>query len=160
VTAARTIQLSPRQKLHKRAARALIEAVGGVEAAAGFCRIGKSQLSDCCNPNILAFLPSDVIEDLEALAPDPVMTRMLAGAQAHDCVRRPDGLLSDADFCPALAAAVKEFDEAQRKIIEALPGGVTAAEIRDGNILGELEDVQRSAAQLTALCRSVTGEDR
>jgi hypothetical protein len=66
VTAARTIQLSPRQKLHKRAARALIEAVGGV----------------------------------------------------------------------------------------------TAAEIRDGNILGELEDVQRSAAQLTALCRSVTGEDR
>ena len=61
MTAARDIALTPRQRLHKRAARELIEAVGGVEAAAQFCRAGKSQLSDYCNPNVATFMPIDVV---------------------------------------------------------------------------------------------------
>ena len=56
--------MTPRR--HSQLARVLIRACGGLDEAADACRIAKSQLSNAQNPNHDAFLPIDVIADLES----------------------------------------------------------------------------------------------
>lgn len=53
----------------KRATAETIKGVGGLEAAADFCRVGKSVLSDNQSPNRAdSFIAIDVVADLEPLA--------------------------------------------------------------------------------------------
>lgn len=87
----RASRLTTRQLAHKKRARDLIEAVGGLDRAADLCRTGKSQLSDYENRNVLAFMPSDVIEDLEAVAHDAPVTRLLARARGFILVEMQSG---------------------------------------------------------------------
>ncbi|MFN3943915.1 MAG: hypothetical protein ACK4K7_03150 [Allosphingosinicella sp.] len=85
--------LSPLQRAHKRAARLLIEKVGGFEAAEGFCRLRKSRLQQVCDTlnaaNADAFMPADVIDELEAVAGEPVYTSFLANRQSYLLMPRP-----------------------------------------------------------------------
>ena len=60
-----------RPRRHSQLARVLIAACGGLDEAAEACRIGKSQLSNAQNPNHDAYLPVDVIADLEAYCGKP-----------------------------------------------------------------------------------------
>lgn len=146
----RSADLSPRQKQHKKLARELIESVGGVEAAATYCRAGKSQLSDYGNVNVVAFMPSDVVEDLERNS-RPVVTTYLARAAGFVLVAIPDALPAEADWCAALGDAVADFNDVQTRLLAALPGGVTAREIREKNIRGEIAEAQQRLAQLDQL---------
>jgi len=70
---------------HARLARALIAKCGendsraDLDVAAAECRIGKSQLSDCQCPNGVAYMPADVIADLESYCGVPIYSSALAG---------------------------------------------------------------------------------
>lgn len=154
----RSATLHPRQRLLKRDCRDLVEACGGDEAAALACRVGKSQLSDYGNKNVRAFMPIDVVEDLEAIA-GPIVSRGIAERNGYELDRRPEALPGDVDWCVAIAEAVREFSEAQGKILQALPNGVSAAEIRDGDILKELTDARRAIGRLEQLCERALEED-
>jgi hypothetical protein len=60
--------MKPRDQALKRATRALVDAAGGCEAAAGLCRLGKSQLAAAGSINEPdRWLPVDVLRDLMAV---------------------------------------------------------------------------------------------
>ena len=65
---------------HAWLARALITACGGPSAAADVCRLAKSRLSEIQDPNAPtdAFMPADVIADLEAYCGRPIYSTALA----------------------------------------------------------------------------------
>lgn len=158
MTAERTIQLPPRRKLLKRDCRALVEACGGVEAAALACRAGKSQLSDYGNSNVAAFMPIDVVEDLEAIA-EPIVTRGIVERGGYEIDRQAEALPTDVDWCAAIADAAKEYGDAQEKLLRALPDGIQPREIRDGKIMDELAEARRALKRIEALCeRALEGE--
>lgn len=66
---------------HARLARNLIAACGGLEEAAGACRLKKSRLSTCQDPHSGSFLPVDVLADLEAHCGEPIYSRALFEAR-------------------------------------------------------------------------------
>ena len=68
------------RRQHATLARMLIRACGGLEEAAGQCRIGKSQLGDCQSPQGEAYMPADVIADLETYCGQPHYSRAMAEA--------------------------------------------------------------------------------
>lgn len=77
------------RRFHARLARQLIEACGGLEEAMSVCRVGRSQLSDSQVPHGVAFLPADVIHDLEQHCGQTIYSRALyearpAAIQVHD----------------------------------------------------------------------------
>lgn len=150
----------------KAATRDLMAAAGGTDGSAATLsqsggRVRQQRMSDCQLANTPDFLRIDEVARLEdvAIRTDswPQLTRVLADRHGFDLVHRPTALPSGLDFCAALAAAVKEFGDIQAKILKALPDGVTAEEIRDGNIRGEIADAQRCLAQIDALCAQVEG---
>lgn len=74
----------------KSAEAALVDAAGGVRAAADKCRIGKSQISDAISPwKDDVHLPLDVAMQLEAAAQAMPVTEHLAAAQGCVLVRLP-----------------------------------------------------------------------
>lgn len=60
----------------------MISACGGPSAASGVCRLAKSRLSEIQDPNTVsdAYLPADVIADLEAYCGRPIYSTALAEA--------------------------------------------------------------------------------
>ena len=67
----------------KAAARRLVEAVGGLEACAAACRLGRSQLARCYSPTDPDMLPADVVAELERAAGEAPMTTVLARLSGH-----------------------------------------------------------------------------
>jgi hypothetical protein len=74
--------VSPEQKRrwHATLARRLIAACGGLEEAAQECRVQKSVLGDYQSPHTDAFMPADVMADLEAYCGEALYSRALAEA--------------------------------------------------------------------------------
>lgn len=69
----------------KTAARALVSAAGNLEAAAMVTRLGKTQLARTYDPHTVdSAMPVDVVADLERVAGEPLMTRILA--QMAGCI--------------------------------------------------------------------------
>jgi hypothetical protein len=155
----RNARLSPRQRAHKVAARTLIEAVGGVEPSAMHCRLGKSQLSDCCNPNVAAFMPSDAIADLEAVAGDPSYTRFLATLGGHELLRLPDPAAPETVFSALIGRLAKETGEITAGVCEDLVTGndVSPAEARQR--LKDADDMVRAAVELRAALQQRADQD-
>jgi len=151
----------------KAATRDLVAGAGGTDGSAatlseGGPRVRQQKVSDCQHRNTPDFLRVDEAARLEDVAVRteswPQVTRALAARQGFDLVRRATASApAGADFCGALGAAVKEFNDLQLKILAALPDGVTAAEVRDLNIRGELADAQRQLAVIDALLAQVEG---
>lgn len=147
----------------KVATRDLIGGAGGTDGAAETVGARQQRMSDCQLTNTGDFLRIDEAARLEdvAIRTDswPQVTRALAERHGFDLVARVVAAPSGADFCAALARSVKEFADVQRKIIVALPDGVTAAEIQAGGIRAEIAEAQRCLAQIDALCARAAGED-
>jgi hypothetical protein len=138
---------TPRQRHHKRLARKLVERVGGVEAAALFCRLGKSQLSDCQNPNVAAFLPGDVIEELEAVAGEPVYTAGLADMADHVLLPKLDAGEDSDGLASSVIALTDELGDVAREIRSALRDRkVEPPEAR--RALEQLAELERASAAL------------
>lgn len=66
---------------HAYLARELIKACGGLVAAAGACRLSRSQLSSITDPATTSFMPADVMADLEAYCGEPLYSRALVEAR-------------------------------------------------------------------------------
>lgn len=151
------MRLTPDQLQHKKCARRLIRAVGGIETAATFCRVSDTQLSDYQNPNILAFMPSDVIADLEANTvgqPDhPVMTRHLARLAGDLLVKAPCALAGP--WGRTLRELSKDFGEVSGTICDCLgddatPGEITGEEVREHDLIGKLDQLAEIVAEMRA----------
>lgn len=152
----RTFTPTPAQRHLKRLSERLIKAVGGVEAAASYCRIGKTQLSDCCNPNVAAFLPADAVEDLEGAAGEPLVTRWLARATAHLLVPLPEGPEDEDGLMASLAELTSELGDVARAVCDALkdrqvtPGEAAVA-------IEQLDELQRAGASLRLKLEALAG---
>lgn len=105
------------RRTHATLARMLIAACGGLEEAAGVCRIGRSQLSDCQSPHGAGFLPADVIADLEAHCGEPVVSRALARAVIAEAPEAGEALVDAACEAAEAVAAL------QREVRRALSDG-------------------------------------
>lgn len=158
MSADRSIALSPRQRLHKRAAKALVEAVGGVEAAAEFCRAGKSQLSDYGNANVATFMPSDVIADLEALVPEPAVTRMLARAAGCELLRLPEACSAGGPWAGFVAELAKEMGELVSGVCQDLADDNDLSPQEASRRLSDAADLVRVAVNLEAALKARADE--
>lgn len=69
------------QRQHALLARQLIAACGGLGEAARVARLKRSRLAECQDPQARAFLPVDVVADLEAYAGEPLYSRALVAAR-------------------------------------------------------------------------------
>lgn len=144
--------LSPERQADKRIAAQLVRAAGGVEAAAGFCRLGKSQLSDVGNVNISdKFMPLDVIDDLEAVTAGtpgwPQVTRALARRRGFELVPMPEASDVEIDWLQHIAQLSKEAGDVVSKLAANAAGGITAAEIKRAEIVREFDELVRIAVE-------------
>lgn len=132
----------------KAAARALVKQAGGQEAAAMVTRAGHQTLSRYGLPDDAAFMPVDVVADLEADVGQPVITRVLADLSGHLLVARPKVDGADPEWIERLSALAKESGEAIARLGQALSvgGTITADEVRDLELRREL----REAAEVLA----------
>ncbi len=116
------------EKLHlKRATHETVRGVGGVEAAAGFCRIGKSALANTyaeSDKHAECFMPLDVVLDLEPLARGrdgwPHVTRLLAASLGFALVKLPDALPTNGELLKLAARQAREGGSITHGICEAL----------------------------------------
>lgn len=114
----------------KTVSHVLVEAVGGVDAAAAATRVGRTVLCDYGRPGQPHFMPIDVVLDLERAARRPVVTQQLALLQQHDLV----------PIAAAEAGLVPEALAALGREISALFGECALA-LADGH----LSDAERAA---------------
>lgn len=156
------ISLSPRQIDAKLAFRDLIEAAGGLEAAAGFCRLGKSQLHRCCDKNTLDFAPIDVVHDLEertaSKAGWPHVTRHGARALGLALVAVPctQHVTSD-NVHRHLADAHRESNDVITATLASLQAGkITPAKRRE--LMRECQEAAEAFMNFHALLEQSAGE--
>lgn len=80
-------------KTHATLARLLIKACGGLEQAAENCRLEKSRLAEFQDPASGAFMPADVMADLEGYAGEPLYSAAIA--KERPSAPMPKGLLEE-----------------------------------------------------------------
>lgn len=133
-------------RTHARLARNLIAACGGLEEAAGACRLKRSRLSQCCDPGGGAWLTADAIADLEAHCGEPIYSRTLFEAQAATVAAR--SLVDEACDASEIAALIQSL---ARRIGKRGPG--EAARRRLAADLAELQGHAR------AMMAALDGDD-
>jgi hypothetical protein len=151
----REIVHPPQLQGGKAATKALIRAFGGQEAAAAETGKSQARLSTYGGPNTPDFVGIDVVVSLEGRTHGtpghPHVTRWLAAEAGYMLVAKPAALLATADWCAALGDAVADFNDVQERLLRALPGGVSAAEIRAADIRAQIAEAQERLAQLDQL---------
>ena len=146
--------MSPDQQVLKGAARALVRAFGGQEAAAALVGRVQSAVSDWCSVNRPAFMPIDAVMALESVTQGvagwPHVTRALAQASGHVLVRMPEAAPLDADVFGWLAHLSKEVGEVQAELGRALADdrAVTAREVPA--IRAQVHELQTLLASMDA----------
>lgn len=78
----------------KTATQAVIRAVGGVDAAASFVRVGRSQLSDYQNRHSQSVVPVDVAIEMDRCAQEPIILPQWRQLKVSPCC--PSSLEKDA----------------------------------------------------------------
>lgn len=153
--------MTPEKIALKRATAEMIKGVGGVEAAAGYCRVGKSVLSDNGSANRPdSFVAIDVVADLQPLAAGregwPQITRALAAADGFALVKLPEAMPDGSALLHLLARLARENGEIARAVCEALADGkVCAGEAK--RIRGEVRDLIEGAVAMDAALAKIEG---
>lgn len=146
-----------RGRMLKLAFGELVARCGGVEAAAGFCRVSKSTLAryySLGQPDAECFAPVDVVRDLEALVGEPIVTRSLATMADHALLRIPSLPARRADLLAILAEASAEHAQLTQKVCAALADGkVESAEA--AAMLAEIDDNFRVLATMRAAIATI-----
>lgn len=129
-------QLTPSEMSIKAATMRSIVASGGLEAAAMFVRVGKTQLANYYSPNETeCFVPADVAMQLDGLAGYPHILESMQAASTHPN-RKPH------DPHVLLAVLLKEAGELGSAVSQALADGTicpreAAAIVKEGSDLKE-----------------------
>jgi hypothetical protein len=101
--------------------RALVDRVGGCEAAATCTRPGRSQIASYYDMTSEAFAPVDVVADLEAVAQEPLITAELARRAGYALVPiEPHG---NGELPASMAAFGREVAEVFATFAESMADG-------------------------------------
>lgn len=141
----------------KTASRLVTRAVGGVEPAASVCRVNKTILAAAYDPHQPdRFLPIDVVADLELVAADPIVTRVLARLAGYALVPiDPAGGLE----AQALVAVFRGASDVGAEFAAAMADGRLSRAER-GAIADRLVALQSAALQAVAALLNDRGEER
>lgn len=101
--------------------RQLIHAVGGLDAAASCCRVGRSSLGNYQDHDSDQFMPMDVALALEQVAGKPILTGAMARMQGYT-LTRPDADTAQ-DIGRSVAAVARHAGEASARFMEAASDG-------------------------------------
>ncbi|MBP0493047.1 phage regulatory CII family protein [Pararoseomonas indoligenes] len=126
--------------------RALVERVGGLDAAAACTRVRRAQLSNYQSLNVDdAFVPVDVIWRLERIAGEPLITQELANRAGYTIVAVEP--IAEGELAALLAKVGAESGHVFSAFAEAMAddGQVNAQE--RGEIARELQDLIRAASR-------------
>lgn len=138
----------------------LVAAVGGLEAAASYCRVTKTTLgryTSLAAADADYFAPIDVVRCLETAAGDPIVTAHLSTEAGGVFVAVPDVSASGADLLHLLAVQSRESSELTTAMCDGLADGVlTAAEARKA--MREAEQLAAVAMQMRAELALIVGE--
>ena len=154
--------MTPEQISLKRATGEMIKGCGGLEAAAAFCRVGKTVLGDNASTSRSdSFVAIDVVQDLEPLARArdgwPHVTRALAAAMGFALVQLPDAIPQGRDLLLWLAKLSKEHGDVAHSVCAALADhrveGSEATAIRR-----QLREQIEVAVQLDAVLAAIEAE--
>jgi hypothetical protein len=117
---------------------ALIDACGGLHAAAACTRVGPSQLANYYDMKTDQFAPIDVVADLERVVGQPLVTAELARRAGWHLV--PDKDDAAGHLAQSIARLTRDASEACGAYVEAAS---------DGNIdAGEAEGLERRLADV------------
>lgn len=146
--------MTPERIAGKRATAEMIKGVGGLEASAPYCRVGKSVLGDNGNVNRPdSFVAIDVVADLEPLARDregwPHVTRWLCGVMGGVFVPLPAG--NGGPHLPDLLAAVGRLTKEHGDVIAALCGALADGRLDARDAAGVRREIRDQQEQLAAL---------
>lgn len=140
----------------------LVGRIGGLEAAASFCRVGKSTLAryaSTVSADAESFAPVDVVRDLEALAGEPLVTATLCGMADGVFVPVPNASATTGDLLAMMATLSGEFNDTTRAVCTGLSDGTFCGGDAE-RLEHELDDVIRVAVGMRALARSIHGGER
>ncbi len=151
--------MTPERIKLKSATEEMIKGVGGLEAAAGFCRVGKSTLGEALSVNHdTRFVTLDVIADLEPLARSregwPHVTRNLCQIMGGTFVALPDAPATREDLLSLLASLTKELSEVTAAVCTGLAdNNFDQTDAR--KTLTEVDDAIRVAAAMRAALQTI-----
>jgi hypothetical protein len=135
----------------KTASRALVERLGGLEAAALVCRYNPPALSEACSLHRTdRTLPADVVADLERAAGEPLVTRLLARLQGQALVPMVNASTVEAR---AIAALFRQFGAVSETYAAGMEDAVLSPAERQALADGALAlsaACQQAAASLLA----------
>jgi hypothetical protein len=140
----------------------LVGRIGGLEAAASFCRVGKSTLAryaSTVQADAECFAPIDVVRDLEALAGEPIVTGTLCGMANGVFVAVPNAPAGTADLLSMMAKLSGEFNDTTGAVCTGLADG-NFSNVDAERLEFELDGVIRVAVGMRALARSIHGGER
>ncbi|WP_343526722.1 phage regulatory CII family protein [Sphingomonas sp.] len=154
--------MTPERLALKRATDAMISGVGGQVKAAGFTRVGQSTLSTYASPNHReAFVPIDIVADLEPLARDregfPHVTQALCAVMGGVFVPLPEAPASVADMLTMMGRLSKEASDVTQTICGALADG-RVDRVEKTNIRREVRQLLEIAVALDAIVANVSTE--
>lgn len=155
--------LTPEKLALKRATGEMIAGVGGLEAAAGFCRVGKSKLSENQSINCPeSFAAVDVVADLEPLARNrpgwPHVTRFLCQQMGGAFVALPSAANAGGDIHAAAGVHAKEASDVTARLLAAAAQGPMTREIVQRNeLVREAREAVEASVQLLALIEAIAG---
>jgi hypothetical protein len=158
------LQLPLEQRRLKRAAKALVAAVGGTADAGEVAGMRQQKVSECTLPNVATFFTLDEALRLEEEAAGsegwPQVTRALARHHGFALLPTAAGAAAAA-WHQSIAEVSREAGDVVAKIVQALAddGEVSAREIVDGGIVEEIDDAIARLAALRGLCCARLGAD-
>lgn len=159
-------RLSVEHRRIKRASKALVGVVGGTVEAGEIAGLRQQRVSECTLPNTDTFFAIDAVLALEEEAKGsenwPQVTRAQARHHGFELLPLPMCAPGDSDWHRALGDVSREAGDAVAKICAALAddGKVSAAEIRDGNVVEEIEEAIAKLAALKGLCLSELSKEQ
>lgn len=154
--------MKPETIFLKLATAEMIKGVGGLEAAAGFCRVGKSVLHEAQSLNCPdRFVAIDVIADLEPLARDregwPHVTRALCLQMGGVFVPVSHSTVAREDLIGSVGRLAREAADVTQTICGALADGkVEAPEIAAARV--QIEEAMAVLAALDRQLLTIAGE--
>ena len=143
--------LTPAQAALKTATKLLISRVGGLEAASEVCRVGVSTLSyyqDMHRP--AAWMPIDVVAQLEAIAQSRPVTEALA--RAHGCRVVDEVSASTPQIATSMAQFARASGETVGSLVAALADGRIEEAERD-DVLSRVGEARRHLDAITSAVR-------
>jgi hypothetical protein len=132
----------------KSALRAVLDDIGGIEAAQTFTRVNRSVLGDYVNRDSAKFAPIDVVIDLEHTGGTPRVTAALARAAGYTLVKTEGR--SHSVLAHELARIGTDVGHLFSKASHALNGSKITPNERD-SMLRDLDDLARACAEAISL---------